>query len=128
MQESGNPQAVLEAVMDAPERFGDVVIHDITIFRYAYLEKLKSPFIYSDKEFSVEEVIPTVYALAADKAELKKYGNDVERLKLDALDWADENLKVEDVPDMIRSVVAKLQTINKAAPRGAAAQPDGKKN
>ena len=48
-----------------------------------------------------------------------RINSDIEELKLDALEWADENLSIEDVPEVIKAVVAKLTQINKAAPSGS---------
>lgn len=62
-----NPQVVLDAIIDAPGCIGDVTINDVTILRYAYLEKLHSPFIDTTQEFNVENIIPSVYVLAIDK-------------------------------------------------------------
>ncbi|WP_407450912.1 hypothetical protein [Fibrobacter sp.] len=121
------PELVLDCVLDAPTRFGDVVIGDITILKYAYLEKLKSPFLDPSQEFTVENIAPAVFVLASDKATLRKYGSDIESLKFDALDWMDENVAIEDVPAIIKAVVAKLVSINKAAPNGSGQEDDGKK-
>ena len=123
---SANPKAVIDAIIEAPNTFGDVTIGDITILKYAYLEKLHSPFIDPSQEFTVENIAPSIYVLAADKKELRKYGSAVDELKLDALEWADEHLKIKDVPAVIKAVVDKLTQINKAAPSGAATDP--KKN
>ena len=123
---SANPKAVIDAIIEAPNTFGDVTIGDITILKYAYIEKLHSPFIDPSQEFTVENIAPSIYVLAADKKELRKYGSAVDELKLDALEWADEHLKIKDVPAVIKAVVDKLTQINKAAPSGAASDP--KKN
>ena len=40
MANENNPEIVLDAVLETPSTFGDVTINDITILRYAYLEKL----------------------------------------------------------------------------------------
>ena len=123
---SANPKAVIDAIIEAPNTFGDVTIGDITILKYAYLEKLHSPFIDPSQEFTVENIAPSIYVLAADKKELRKYGSSIDELKLDALEWADEHLKIKDVPAVIKAVVDKLTQINKAAPSGTASDP--KKN
>ena len=125
--EDKNPNIVLDAVIDAPKTFGKITINDITILRYAYLEKIHSPFIDTSVDFSMENVIPSIYVLAADKKELRKYGTDVEALRLDALEWADENLSLDDVPEVIKVVVGKLVDINRAAPNGTG-EEDPKKN
>lgn len=70
--------------------------------------------------------MPTVFVLAASKEELKKFGTDVEALKLAALDWADDNLAMDEVPEVIKQVVAVFTAVNKAAP--SASGDDTKKN
>ena len=121
-----NPKAVLDAIIESPKTFGDVTIGDITILKYAYLEKLHSPFIDSTQEFSVENIVPTIFILASDKKQLRKYGNSIDELKLDALEWADEHLDLEDVPNVIKAIIEKLTQINKAAPSGS--EGNSKKN
>lgn len=121
-----NPKAVLDAIIESPKTFGDVTIGDITILKYAYLEKMHSPFIDSTQEFSVENIVPTIFILASDKKQLRKYGNSIDELKLDALEWADEHLDLEDVPNVIKAIIEKLTQINKAAPSGS--EGSAKKN
>ena len=105
MQENNNPQIVLDTIIESPKTFGNVTIGDITILKYSYLEKIGSPFINADQEFSVSNVIPSVFILANDKKTLRKYGTDIESLKLDALEWADDNLDIADVPAIISTIV-----------------------
>lgn len=126
MQEN-NPSIVVDTIIDAPKKIGNIEISDITILKYSYLEKLNSPFITSNEEFTVSNIIPTVFVLAHGKKDLRKYGNDIESLKLDALEWADENLKIDDVPALISTIVDKFTQMNKAAPSGDAASDDPKK-
>ena len=128
MQENNNPQIVLDTIIESPKTFGNVTIGDVTILKYSYLEKIESPFINSDREFSVGNIIPSVFILANDKKTLRKYGTDIEALKLDALEWADDNLNIADVPAIISAIVDKFAAMNKAAPSGDPAQDDPKKN
>ena len=117
-KENKTPELVLDAVIDAPKQFGNIKIGDITILKYCYLEKLHSPFIDPTQEFTVESIAPAVFVLAKDKTELRKYGNDIEALKMDALEWIDENVDISDIPNIIKAIVAKLTSVNKAAPSG----------
>ena len=117
-EDKKTPELVLVVVMDAPKQFGNINIGDITILKYCYLEKLHSPFIDPTQEFTVENIAPAVFVLAKDKKELRKYGNDIETLKRDALDWVDECVELSDVPEIIKAIVSKLTSINKAAPNG----------
>lgn len=129
-KENKTPELVLDAVIDSPKQFSKIQIGDITILKYAYLEKLHSPFIDPSQQFTVESIAPAVFVLAKDKTELRKYGNDIEALKMDALEWIDENVDISEVPAIIKAIVAKLTAINKAAPSGTAndANPSSKKN
>lgn len=124
MAESNNPKLVIDTIIDAPTTFGDVTINDITILRYAYLEKINSPFIDASVEFKVDNIVPTVFVLAIDKNELRKYSNDIEALKADALEWADEKLKLDQFAEIISCISNKFLALNKAAPSGA----ESKKN
>lgn len=127
-EEAKNPELVVDALIDAPMEFGNgVKIGDITILKYAYLEKLHSPFIDPSQDFTVENIAPTVFVLAKDKKELRKYGSDIETLRLDALEWMDECVDLSEVPEIIKAIVAKLTSINKAAPNGTADDGSSKK-
>ena len=126
-KDSKTPELVLDAVIDAPKQFGNINIGDITILQYCYLERLRSPFIDPTQEFTVENIAPAVFVLAKDKKELRKYGNDIETLKMDALEWMDECVELSDVPNIIKAIVSKLTSINKAAPNGTTEDGKSKK-
>ena len=126
-EDKKTPELVLNAVIDAPKQFSKIEIGDITILKYCYLERLRSPFIDPTQEFTVENIAPAVFVLAKDKKELRKYGNDIETLKLDALDWMDECVELSDVPEIIKAIVSKLTSINKAAPNGTTEEGSSKK-
>lgn len=114
--ENKNPTLVLDAIIDAPSTFGDVTIGDVTILKYAYLEKLQSPFIDATQQFTVGSIVPSVFVLSQPKEILRQYGNDMERLREDALEWADDHLKVDDFPKIIDAMSSKFLALNKAAP------------
>lgn len=126
-EDNKTPELVLNAVIDAPKKFNKIEIGDITILKYCYLEKLHSPFIDTTQEFTVENIAPAVFVLAKDKKELRKYGNDIETLKMDALEWMDECVELSDVPEIIKAIVSKLTSINKAAPNGTTEDGKSKK-
>lgn len=126
-EDNKTPELVLNAVIDSPKKFNKIEIGDITILKYCYLEKLHSPFIDPSQEFTVENIAPAVFVLAKDKKELRKYGNDIETLKMDALEWMDECVELSDVPEIIKAIVSKLTSINKAAPNGTAEDGSSKK-
>lgn len=119
MGEKQNPDIVIDAITNTDKTYNGITINTPTIRRYAYLEKLKSPFVFSDVGFELENVIPSVYVLAATKDELKVLsGKSVGEIKDIAMDWADDNLDMKTLPDIIKDVVAVFTKINESAPQG----------
>lgn len=119
MSEKQNPDIVIDAITNTDKTYNGITINTPTIRRYAYLEKLKSPFVFGDVGFELENVIPSVYILAATKDELKVLsGKSVDEIKDIAMDWADDNLDMKTLPDIIKDVVAVFTKINESAPQG----------
>lgn len=119
MSEKQNPDIVIDAITNTDKTYSGITINTPTIRRYAYLEKLKSPFIFSDINFDLENVVPSVYVLAATKDELKCLsGKSVDEIKDIAMDWADDNLDMKILPDIIKDVVEVFTKINESAPQG----------
>ena len=119
MGEKQNPDIVIDAITNTDKTYSGITINTPTIRRYAYLEKLKSPFVFGDIGFELENVIPSIYVLAATKDELKVLsGKSVDEIKDIAMDWADDNLDMKTLPDIIKDVVAVFTKINESAPQG----------
>ena len=119
MSEKQNPDIVIDAITNTDKTYNGITINTPTIRRYAYLEKLKSPFVFGDIGFELENVIPSIYILAATKDELKVLsGKSVDEIKDIAMDWADDNLDMKTLPDIIKDVVAVFTKINESAPQG----------
>ena len=117
MSEKQNPDVVIDAITNTDKTYNGITINTPTIRRYAYLEKLKSPFVFGDIGFELENVIPSIYVLAATKDELKVLsGKSVDEIKDIAMDWADDNLDMKTLPDIIKDVVAVFTKINESAP------------
>lgn len=113
-----NPELVLKAATGAQEPL-PVRLHPLTISRYAWLERLDSPFLAKGSEFKVGTVVPTLWAMAADKEELRAAGRkDIEQVKEDALEWADDKIGVDQLPAVIEAVGKALLETSKAAPSG----------
>lgn len=112
-----NPKIVVNAILDSDgKEINDIKIYPVTIRRYAFLEKLNSPFINPDVKFDVNSIIPSVYVMTLTKDELKKYNsNDIEKLISDSFDWSD-SLNMDDIPKMITAVTKQMQEINHASP------------
>ena len=119
MSEKQNPDIVIDAITNTDKTYNGIIINTPTIRRYAYLEKLKSPFVFGDIGFELENVVPSIYVLAATKDELKVLsGKSVDEIKDIAMDWADDNLDMKTLPDIIKDVVAVFTKINESAPQG----------
>ena len=119
MSQKQNPDIVIDAITNTDKTYSGITINTPTIRRYAYLEKLKSPFVFGDVGFELENVIPSIYILAATKDELKVLsGKSVDEIKDIAMDWADDNLDMKTLPDIIKDVVEVFTKINESAPQG----------
>ena len=119
MSEKQNPDIVIDAITNTDKTYNGITINTPTIRRYAYLEKLKSPFVFGDVGFELENVVPSIYVLAATKDELKVLsGKSVDEIKDIAMDWADDNLDMKTLPDIIKDVVEVFTKINESAPQG----------
>lgn len=124
-----NPKIVVDEILDSNGKdiSNNIKIYPMTIRRYAFFERLESPFIDSTKKFDVNGIIPSVYVMCMTKEKLKKYGsNDLEQLKQDALDWS-EDLSLSDIPEMIIAVTKIMTDLNKASPDAVDTKSDGKK-
>ena len=122
------PKIVVDAVLSeglAQEQ--QVKLYPVTIRRYALLEKLKSPFIFADTEFNVNNVVPTAFVMSRTPDELKQFctkpSDDVVQA---AFDWA-ESLDIDDLPKMLSALSDQFLALNKAAPDKTTGQ-DLKKN
>ena len=119
MSEKQNPDVVIDAITNTDKTYNGITINTPSIRRYAYLEKLKSPFVFGDVGFELENVVPSIYVLAATKDELKVLsGKSVDEIKDIAMDWADDNLDMKTLPDIIKDVVEVFTKINESAPQG----------
>ena len=128
MSTAKNPKIVVDAIIDQNgQEVNRVKIYPVTIRRYAFLEKLNSPFINPEVKFTVNTIIPSVYVMTRTKDELKKYAsNDIEKLVSDSFDWSD-SLDMDDVPQMIKAVTKQFTEINKASPDSTDTENNSKK-
>ena len=63
-----NPDLALDAILESDKTIGEIVIHPITIGRYALLELVKSPFITPNSTFTTYNVIPSIYLGNSDNS------------------------------------------------------------
>ena len=91
-----NPKAVVDAIINEGKTStisGGLKVHQMTIRRYAFLEKLNSPFLNPDVKFTVNSILPSLYVMVCENDVLKKYSayndSDMNKLINDAYDWSD---------------------------------------
>lgn len=123
-----NPTIVTDAIINSEgsKISENINIYPMTIRRYAWFEKLNSPFINSEVKFDINNIIPSVYIMTRTADELKTYGtNNIEKLIEDSFDWS-ESLSLNDIPEMITAVTKQMTALNKSAP-DAVDNSDGKK-
>ena len=122
------PKIVVDAVLsEGLPQEQQVKLYPVTIRRYALLEKLKSPFIFADTEFNVNNVVPTAFVMSRTPDELKQYcTKPSEDIVQAAFDWA-ESLDIDDLPKMLSALSDQFLALNKAAPDKTTGQ-DLKKN
>ena len=128
MSATKNPKIVVDAIIDQNgQNLNTVKIYPVTIRRYAFLEKLNSPFINPEVQFTVNTIIPSVFVMTRTKDELKKYSsNDTEQIISDSFDWSD-SLNMDDIPQMIKVVTKQFTEINKASPDSTSTDDNSKK-
>lgn len=121
-----NPQIVTDSIIDSNgSKAGAIQVFPVSIFRYAWLERLESPFLDPSKTFDVDTIIPTAFVFCNTPQVLRTYtSNDVEKLKNDAYEWADAKLSLDDIPELIKNITSQMTKLNKAAPDGAPADAD----
>lgn len=115
-----NPKIVVDAVLDEEKTFGKIKLQQITVYKYCLLERLNSPFINPEGEFTIDSIAPTVFVLSKSRDELKEYVGDLDKLKEAALDFLDDNLTVSDVPEIMKCIIKMFVDLNKAAPQSDA--------
>lgn len=123
-----NPKIVTDSIIDSNgtnTSTSSIRVYPISIFRYAWLERLESPFIDPTKKFDVGSIIPTAFVFCSVPDQLRKYtSKDVELLKNDAYAWADLNLKLDDIPELIKNITSQMTDLNKAAPDAVSSSTD----
>lgn len=115
-----NPKIVVDALIDSGDKASTgTAVQQMTIRRYAWLEKLESPFLDPTKQFTVTSTVPSLYIMCLPKDELKLLkSTSKDDVVEKALDWADD-IDVGAIPELVKEVVAQLTAVNKAAPDSA---------
>ena len=114
-----DPKIVVDSIVDAEGNStkSGINAYPISIRRYAYLELIGSPFVDATVPFNVQTIIPSAFIFTHTNQELKKFkSTDAEAIKQEAYDWADSKLKLDDIPELIKSISMQMKALNKAAP------------
>lgn len=123
-----DPKTVVDAILaeGRAEQTDQVQVFPLTIRRYALLERIGSPFVEPESDFSVNNVIPSAFVMTRTVEQLKKYCTaDQKLIREDAFDWA-EGLELDDVPKMTKIITDQFLAVNKASPEATAQVPEKK--
>lgn len=99
-----DPKIVVDAILAEGNPDEQIKVYPVTIRRYALLEKLDSPFIDSEKQFTVDSIVPSMFVMTRTAEELKKFCNaDCAAVRDAAFTWS-EDLPLDDIPKMVKAV------------------------
>lgn len=113
---STEPKLAVEAVLDSDQSVAGITVRKITAGRYAWLERLDSPFTDFEKKFTLDNLIPSLYVVQVETEKLRQYScRDVDKLKDDAFAWADE-IDLDKIGPAVDVVMDQFRDILKIAP------------
>lgn len=113
---STEPKLAVEAVLDSDQSVAGITVRKITAGRYAWLERLDSPFTDFEKKFTLDNLIPSLYVVQLETEKLRQYScRDVDKLKDDAFAWSDE-IDLDKIGPAVDVVMDQFKDILKIAP------------
>lgn len=113
---STEPKLAVEAVLDSDQSVAGITVRKITAGRYAWLERLDSPFTDFEKKFTLDNLIPSLYVAQLETEKLRTYScRDVDKLKDDAFAWSDE-IDLDKIGPAVDVVMDQFRDILKIAP------------
>lgn len=122
-----DPEKSIDAILDNDSTVDGFKVHKLSLGRYAILELLESPFINTEKEFSVLTVLPTIYAMTLPIEEISKYNkSNISELIAKSFVWSEEN-DIRSLDKFINVILEKFGIVNNAAPTASSNSDDGKK-
>lgn len=114
-----DPKVAVDAILENEFEIDGLKIYPITLGRYALLEILKSPFIYSDIQFQVSTMLPSIFVMTQDIKELSKYNSDnINELKSKSMIWAEEK-NIKNVDKIIAAVIKRMKQLNEVSPQSS---------
>lgn len=113
-----NPKAAIDALLESTVQAGALKVYPLTVARYALLELIESPLVLlKEKELSVIDVIPSIYVMTAEASTLSKYNSrNLDKLKEDAFEWAEDGMTAASVPLVVNMLAQKLLDLRRIAP------------
>ena len=113
---STEPKLAVEAVLDSDQSVAGITVRKITAGRYAWLERLDSPFTDFEKKFTLDNLSPSLYVVQVETEKLREYScRDVDKLKDDAFAWSDE-IDLDKIGPAVDVVMDQFRDILKIAP------------
>lgn len=121
------PKLALDSILESDEHIGSLTVHPMTIGRMALLELADSPLVKPGTEFTLPNMITTVYIATASNEELKGITTrNLDKLHEDAWKWS-LDIDVQQLPEVVSTLMSKLQKAYKIAPGTGQAVEDTKK-
>lgn len=104
-----DPKVAVDAILENEFEIDGLKIYPITLGRYALLEILTSPFVYSDVQFKVSTMLPSIFVMTQDIKELSKYNSDnINELKQKSMIWAEEK-DIKNVDKIIEAIIKRMK-------------------
>lgn len=101
---SEDPKIVVDAILAEGNQDEQIKVYPVTIRRYALLEKLGSPFIDPEKQFTIDSIVPSAFVMTRSVEELKKFCNvGPDSVRDAAFVWS-EDLSLDDMPKMVKAI------------------------
>lgn len=122
-----NPVQAADAILETDFEADGLTVHPLTLGRYALLELLESPFMFTSKKFTLSEVIPSAYVMTQPISEIAGYDStSIADLRKKALVWADEG-DFKHFDKVIAAILRRIQLVNDAAPHGSSGEESTEK-
>lgn len=116
---SENPKAAIDALLESAVQAGQLTVYPLTVARYALLELVESPIVVVDlnRKLTTVDVIPTIYVMTQPAKTLSKYNSrNIDVLKEDAFEWAEDGVTASSVPLVVNMLAQKLLDLRRVAP------------
>ena len=122
-----NPVQAVDAILENDFEVDGLTVHPLTLGRYALLELLESPFIFTSKKFTLSEVIPSAYVMTQPISDIAGYDStNIADLRKKSLVWADEG-DFKHFEKVISAILRRIQLVNDAAPHGSSGEDSPEK-